>query len=74
MRVCDMPEYVVLVDAVRVSKSYDQEQAEFAVDNAIIDIEQGDESYASAARKLRLHVNPFGHCGFDAADYLSCLV
>ena len=43
-------------------------------DDAMVDIEQGDASYASAAMGLSLHVNLAGQCGFDAADYLSAIV
>lgn len=74
MQVCRMPEYKALVGAVIMANRYDQEQAEFAVDEAITDIEQGYASYASAALDLRLHVNLVGQCGFDAADYFSCFV
>lgn len=68
------PEYKALVQAVMVAKGYDQEQAESALDDAMVDIEQGDASYASAAMSLNLHVNLAGQCGFDAADYLSSIV
>lgn len=65
------PEYKALVQAVMLANDYDQEQAEFAIDNAIVDIEQGEASYFSAAMALNLHVNLAGQCGFDAADYLA---
>lgn len=68
------PEYKVLTQAVMAANGYDQEQAESALDNAMVDIEQGDASYASAALSLNLHVNLAGQCGFDAADYLSAIV
>lgn len=68
------PEYKALTQAVMAANGYDQEQAEVALDDAMVDIEQGDASYASAAIGLNLHVNLAGQCGFDAADYLSAIV
>jgi len=74
MRVCDMPEYKELVAAIMVAKKFDQEQAEFSLDDAMSNIEDGHDSYASVAMSLGLHVNLVGQCGFDAADYLSRMV
>ena len=74
MLVCHKPEYKALVQAIMVSNSYDHEQAEYALEEAIVDIEQGDASYFSAAMALNLRVNLAGQCGFDAADYLSAIV
>ena len=68
------PEYKALTHAVMAANGYDQEQAKAALDNAMVDIEQGDASYASAAMGLGLHVNLAGQCGFDAADFLSAIV
>lgn len=74
MLVVHKPEYKALVQAVMVANSCDQEQAEYAVDEAMIDIEQGDASYFSAAMGLGLRANLAGQYGFDAADYLSAIV
>jgi|GEM_PF-7005065 len=74
MHVCQKPEYKALVQAVMAANSYDHEQAESALDDAIVDIEQGDASYFSAAMALNLRVNLAGQCGFDAADYLASVV
>jgi hypothetical protein len=68
------PEYKALTQAVMLANGYDQEQAESALDDALIDIEQGNASYASAAMGLNLHVNLAGECGFDAADYMSAII
>lgn len=73
MEVTHKPEYKALVAAVMDANGYDQEQAQSALDDAMVDIEQGDASYASAAIALNLHVNLAGQCGFDAADYLSAI-
>lgn len=73
MHVETMYEYKTLVAAVMVANGYDEEQAEWALEEAMDDIEQGEASYASAAMKLGLSVR-IGYCGFDAADYLSTLV
>ena len=73
MQVSSKPEYKALVSAVMAANGYDQEQAEYAIEDAMIDIEEGEESYASAAIGLNIHVNLAGQCGFDAADYLSCI-
>jgi len=74
MFVSQMHEYKALVQSVMVANGYDQEQAESALDDAMVDIEQGYASYASAAMALNLNVNLAGQCGFDAADYLACVV
>lgn len=74
MRVINMPEYKALTQAVMVANGYDKEQAEWALEEAMGDIEEGEASYASAAMGLKLHVNLVGQCGFDAADYLSAIV
>lgn len=71
MLVCNKPEYKSLVQAIMVANGYNNEQAEYALENAIVDIEQGEESYFSAAIALNLRVNLAGQCGFDAADYLA---
>ena len=71
MLVCNKPEYKALVQAIMVANGYNNEQAEYALENAIVDIEQGEESYFSAAIALNLRVNLAGQCGFDAADYLA---
>ena len=68
-----MLEYKALVEAVMCANGYDKEQAESALEDAMVDIEEGEESYASAAMNLNLHVNLAGQCGFDAADYLSTI-
>jgi len=73
MEIVRKPEYKALVLAVMAANQYDEEQAEFALENAMIDIEEGEASYASAAMRLNLHVNLSGGCGFDAADYLSTI-
>lgn len=73
MQVQHMPEYKTLVQAIIVSNDCDQEQAESRLEDAMIDIEQGDASYASAAMGLNLRVNLTGQCGFDAADLLSSI-
>lgn len=73
MLVCNRPEYKALVKAVMVANGYDEEQAEWALECATDDIEQGEASYASAATKLKLSVR-LNQCGFDAADYLARLV
>lgn len=73
MLVCHKPEYKALVQAVMVTNNYDHEQAEYALEEAIVDIEQGDASYFSAAMELNLRVNLVGQCGFDAADYLASI-
>ncbi len=73
MRVNQMQEYKSLVQAIMVANGYDQEQSEWALEEAMSDIEEGESSYASAAIKLRLSVR-LNQCGFDAADYLSALV
>ena len=73
MLVCHKPEYKALVQAVMVANNYDHEQAEYALEEAIVDIEQGDASYFSAAMELNLRVNLVGQCGFDAADYLASI-
>lgn len=74
MQVCQKPEYKALVKAVMAANNYDQEQAESALEDAMIDIEQGDASYFSAAMALNLRVHLAGQCGFDAADYLASVV
>lgn len=74
MLVAEKPEYAALVQAITVSKTCNEEQASAYLEDALTDIQQGDASYAGAATRLGLRVNLSGHCGFDAADYLSSLI
>jgi len=74
MLVAAQREYAALVQAITVSKACNEEQAVAYLEDAMTDIQQGNASYAGAAMRLGLRVNLAGHCGFDAADYLSALI
>ena len=73
MRVSDMREYKAMTKAIMKAKDYDQEQAEWALEEAMRDIEEGEDSYNSAAEKLGLSSH-LGRVPFDAANYLSRLI
>lgn len=75
MLVKNKPEYKQLVSwLLEANKSISTEQAEWMLEEAMIDIEYGEASYLSAAKKLGFPVGLSGQCGFDAADYLSAIV
>ena len=74
MRLADKPEYAALVHAITASKACNEEQACAYLEDALTAIQEGNASYAGAAVRLGLRVNLSGHCGFDAADYLSALI
>ena len=73
MRVSDMREYKEMTKAIMKAKDYDQEQAEWALEEVMRDIEEGEASYKSAAEKLGLSSH-LGRVPFDATDYLSRMI